>query len=67
MRKLIVFYVPANFKPSPVQWIPPSERGKVIEFHGEQAKKIRLGCGPIIIGDTGTFRQHVPGGLVPIC
>jgi hypothetical protein len=39
MRKLIVFYVPANFKPSPVQWIPPSERGKVIEFHGEQAKK----------------------------
>jgi hypothetical protein len=36
MGKLIIFYVPANFKSLPVKWMPPSERGKVIAF---QAKK----------------------------
>jgi hypothetical protein len=32
MFELIVFYVPANFKSSPAKWMPPSERGKIIEF-----------------------------------
>jgi hypothetical protein len=33
MGQLILFYVPANFKPSPEKWMPESERGKLIEFH----------------------------------
>jgi hypothetical protein len=32
MGKLIVFYVPANFTPPPVEWIPASEKGKVLAF-----------------------------------
>jgi hypothetical protein len=38
MGKLIVFYVPAAFKPSPGKWTPQSERGKIIDFR-ERARK----------------------------
>lgn len=39
MDKLIVFYVPVNFKALSAKWISPSERGKVIQFHALPAKK----------------------------
>jgi len=39
MGQLIVFYLPANFKTSSATWIPPSERGKIIEFQALGAKK----------------------------
>jgi hypothetical protein len=38
MGELIVFYVPVKFKSSSAKWIPPSERGKVIQFQALQAK-----------------------------
>jgi len=31
MTKLIEFYVPNNFRRK-VKWVPPKQRGKVIEF-----------------------------------
>jgi hypothetical protein len=31
MAKIIEFYVPSNFRKND-KWIPPEERGKVIEF-----------------------------------
>jgi hypothetical protein len=31
MARVITFYIPDNFRPK-VKWIPPSRRGKVIEF-----------------------------------
>jgi len=31
VAKVIEFYVPSNFRKR-VQWIPPQQRGKVIEF-----------------------------------
>ncbi|HEY2116820.1 MAG TPA: hypothetical protein VGJ51_17115 [Candidatus Angelobacter sp.] len=39
MGELIVFYVPVGFKSSNGKWIPPSERGKVIDFHATHARK----------------------------
>jgi hypothetical protein len=39
MGKLIVFYVPVGFKSSAGKWIPPSERGKVIDFQTMHARK----------------------------
>jgi len=39
MGELIVFYMPVNFKASSAKWVPPSERGKVIQFQALQAKK----------------------------
>ncbi|HEY1936773.1 MAG TPA: hypothetical protein VGJ33_02445 [Candidatus Angelobacter sp.] len=39
MGQLIVFYVPAIFKPSPAKWMPESERGKIIEFHELPTRK----------------------------
>ena len=38
MGKLIDFYVPVNFKWS-CKWIPPEERGKIIEFRQMQTMK----------------------------
>ena len=38
MGQLIVYYVPANFRSPSEKWVPPSERGKIIEFR-MQAKK----------------------------
>jgi len=38
MGKLIVFYVPADFKSSPEKWIPQSERGKLIDFQARARK-----------------------------
>jgi len=38
MGKLIVFYVPAAFKPSPEKWTPQSERGKIIDFQAHARK-----------------------------
>jgi hypothetical protein len=32
MAKIIEFYVPSKFRNNPA-WIPPQQRGKVIEFH----------------------------------
>ena len=31
MAQVIEFYIPARFH-TPVKWIPPAERGKVLEF-----------------------------------
>jgi hypothetical protein len=31
MAKIIDFYIPSNFRKND-KWIPPQERGKVIEF-----------------------------------
>jgi hypothetical protein len=31
MAKIIEFYIPANFHKK-VKWVPPAERGRVIEF-----------------------------------
>jgi hypothetical protein len=39
MCKVIIFYVPANFKSSPAKWMLPSKRGKIIEFHMERSQK----------------------------
>jgi hypothetical protein len=39
MGELIVFYVPVSFKASAGKWIPPSERGKIIDFQSMQARK----------------------------
>ena len=38
MGELIVFYVPENFKSSATKWMPPSERGKLIEFQAQVKK-----------------------------
>lgn len=32
MAKIIAFYVPSNFHKKAEKWIPPADRGKVIEF-----------------------------------
>jgi hypothetical protein len=32
MAKIIVFYVPSNFRKKATKWIPPEQRGKVIPF-----------------------------------
>jgi hypothetical protein len=39
MGELIVFYVPASFKPVSAKWIPPSERGKLIDFQTMHTRK----------------------------
>jgi hypothetical protein len=39
MGKLIIFYVPVNFKSRSDKWFPPSERGKVIDFQATPNKK----------------------------
>jgi len=31
MAKIIEFYIPSNFRKN-VKWIPPQDRGKIIEF-----------------------------------
>lgn len=38
MAKVIPFYVPASHKPK-LKWIPPDQRGTVIEFQVATAKK----------------------------
>jgi hypothetical protein len=38
MARVITFHIPANFRPK-VKWVPPVERGKVIEFHPAPEKK----------------------------
>jgi hypothetical protein len=38
MGQLIVFYIPAAFRAPQRKWMPESERGKVIAFHGAQKK-----------------------------
>jgi hypothetical protein len=38
MARVITFYIPANFRPK-VTWVPPVQRGKVIEFPSAPAKK----------------------------
>ena len=38
MARVITFYVPDSFRPK-VKRIPPTERGKVIEFHPVPARK----------------------------
>jgi hypothetical protein len=37
MAQLIEYYIPDKFKKK-VKWIPPAERGKVIEFPVEEKK-----------------------------
>ena len=37
MARIIEFYIPARFH-KPVKWIPPAERGKVLEFPAEVRK-----------------------------
>ena len=37
MAKLIEFYVPGSFRKNG-KWIPPEQRGKVIEFGSEKTK-----------------------------
>jgi hypothetical protein len=32
MAKIIEFYIPSNFRKND-KWIPPQERGKIIEFN----------------------------------
>jgi len=39
MGKIIEFYIPANFPLRPANSLPPSQRGKVIEFRPMQDKK----------------------------
>jgi hypothetical protein len=39
MGQLIVFYVPASFRAPAAKWMPPSERGKIIDFHATATKK----------------------------
>jgi hypothetical protein len=38
MAKVIEFYIPTGFQKK-VAWVPPQERGKVIEFYS-QVKKL---------------------------
>jgi hypothetical protein len=37
MARIIEFYIPARFH-KPVKWMPPAERGKVLEFPAEVRK-----------------------------
>jgi hypothetical protein len=37
MAQVIEFYIPARFQKK-VQWIPPKQRGKVIEFPADMRK-----------------------------
>lgn len=37
MAQVIEFYIPARFRKK-VKWVPPEERGKVIEFPAEIRK-----------------------------
>jgi hypothetical protein len=37
--RVIEFYVPATFQLPARRWLPPEERGKVIEFPGRGIKK----------------------------
>lgn len=39
MGELIVFYVPASFKSRSDRWVPPSQRGKIIDFQATLSKK----------------------------
>jgi hypothetical protein len=39
MGELIVFYVPANFEAPAAKWMPPSVRGKIIDFHVTRTQK----------------------------
>ncbi|HEX4602362.1 MAG TPA: hypothetical protein VH724_00065 [Candidatus Angelobacter sp.] len=39
MNKVIVFYVPQNFRAAQAPWVPASMRGRILEFHASQAKK----------------------------
>jgi hypothetical protein len=39
MNKIIVFYVPENYRATQSPWAPASMRGKIIEFRAGQAKK----------------------------
>lgn len=39
MNKVIVFYVPVNFRAKQSHWVPAYMRGKVVEFHAGQTKK----------------------------
>jgi len=38
MGQPIEFYIPANFRMPQRKWIPDSERGKIIAFHGAARK-----------------------------
>jgi len=38
MARVIAFYIPKDFRPK-VKWVPPTERGKVIEFPAGPARK----------------------------
>jgi hypothetical protein len=38
MARIITFYIPQTFHPK-VKWVPPVDRGKVIEFYPAPAKK----------------------------
>lgn len=38
VAKIIEFYIPSSFRKSE-KWIPPKERGKIIEFAAETTKK----------------------------
>jgi hypothetical protein len=35
MAQVIEFYVPDRFRKKKVRWVPPEQRGKVIEFPSE--------------------------------
>jgi hypothetical protein len=37
MARVIEFYIPASFHKK-VKWVPPEQRGKVIEFPAEERK-----------------------------
>jgi len=39
MGKLIVFYVPANFKAPTIKWHPSSARGKLLAWNGAAVKE----------------------------
>jgi len=38
MAQVIEFYIPAQFQNKRAKWIPPAQRGKVLEFPAEIGK-----------------------------
>jgi hypothetical protein len=43
MARVIEFYVPKNFKPT-ARWVPPDQRGRVVEFPQHCGEEVRLNC-----------------------
>jgi len=38
MAKIIEFYIPVTFKKRATRWIPPEQKGKVLEFAAPQKR-----------------------------